>query len=998
MSAVPMMWRRRLRGLGKLALAAAAAGLSVLAYQKLQERWRRKQLEEHLERWTSRGPAKEPVVECQVPVEHGASGEDLEYDVVEVPVGLAFECERLRHQLREKFLCDDLKLVEELSSYFANKGGEEDEEEEALLQLPWIDLAALAQLTRFLTAAASISERCFFKNLVDTLDGKRFKFDDVSTEITGRELQRMISERLPYKGSGISVQHGSSPLSLKQTLLQQGIAGKEVTLSYVYLPVNLYSAWSYLQGQLPEEVPEEVLEGVTGIKGMNSINPLDWHLPKSLRSLTLGWDFNRSLEHVNFPSGLQSITFGVNFNQSLEETHLPNGLRNLTLGEMFNQSLDRVTLPSSLQSLTFGSCFNRSLDGVTFPDGLQMLTFGRLFNQSLNRLTLPMGLQSLTFGIFFNQTLDEVCLPAGLKNLTFGGMFNKSLDRVALPEGLQCLTFGDSFNQSLSRLTLPMGLQSLKFGEMFNQGLDQLTLPDGLRSLTFGNSFNQSPCGLTLPHGLQSLSCGNSFNQSLDEVILPSSLQSLTLGYMFDLSLNRLTLPNGLQSLTFSTSFNYSLLEVTWPCSLRSLTFGQMFNQSLTGLTLPSNLQHLTLGSNFNQSLDEVALPHGLRSLTLGQMFNQNLDRLVLPKGLQSLEFGEMFNQSLDQVTLPSLRSLTFGAFFDQSLDNVILPNSLQSLTFGTAFNRSLDRVTLPHGLQSLTFGEMFDQSLDNVILPESLQSLTFGSNFRKSLDLVHLPDGLNRLTFCSSRFTPHLDEAKMPLHLKELSGQGYWYDRRPRGDEEVELPKEERPRDAKYGRWTKKISREKVIYSSVGLKSRVRTRGHLGAKVFRRPAGVDVTRLSTLQRAASLCGHDPLLELVETTMESLRPRNVARIPWSEVEKHSSKDDLWLLIDGKVYDVTSFLSLHPGGGQLVVDAAAQDSTSLFERTHGEGLRYSLRLLNQFFIGVCENPGEAKPAEEEQPTPEFLSTLRSITGALHTFDEAKATGEAQGILR
>lgn len=89
------------------------------------------------------------------------------------------------------------------------------------------------------------------------------------------------------------------------------------------------------------------------------------------------------------------------------------------------------------------------------------------------------------------------------------------------------------------------------------------------------------------------------------------------------------------------------------------------------------------------------------------------------------------------------------------------------------------------------------------------------------------------------------------------------------------------------------------VIYSSVGLRSRVRTRGHLGAKVFRRPAGVDVTRLSTLQRAASLCGHDQLLELVETTMESLRPKNVAKIPWSEVERHGSKEDLWLLIDGK---------------------------------------------------------------------------------------------------
>ncbi|CAE7194260.1 unnamed protein product, partial [Symbiodinium microadriaticum] len=48
--------------------------------------------------------------------------------------------------------------------------------------------------------------------------------------------------------------------------------------------------------------------------------------------------------------------------------------------------------------------------------------------------------------------------------------------------------------------------------------------------------------------------------------------------------------------------------------------------------------------------------------------------------------------------------------------------------------------------------------------------------------------------------------------------------------------------------------------------------------------------------------------------------------------------------------------------------------------------YSLRLLNQFFIGVCDNPAQAKPAEPEAPTMEFLQILRSITGALHTFDE------------
>lgn len=240
-------------------------------------------------------------------------------------------------------------------------------------------------------------------------------------------------------------------------------------------------------------------------------------------------------------------------------------------------------------------------------------------------------------------------------------------------------------------------------------------------------------------------------------------------------------------------------------------------------------------------------------------------------------------------------------------------------------------------------------------------------------------------------------------LDLAALAQLTYWYDRRPRDAEDNEpvAPAEQpidkdRLTEAKYGRWTKKISTEKVIYGTVAL--RYRTRGHLGQQVFRRPAGVDVTRLTTLRRAAAIAGHGALLSLVEETMEKLQPRNVAKIPWAEVKRHVTKDDLWLLIDGKVYDVTPFLNLHPGGGHLVLEAAGKDSTSLFERTHGEGLRYSLRLLNQFFIGVCPDGNEAEAASKALPTQEFLTTLRSITGALHTFDEAKATGEAQGMLR
>jgi len=42
-------------------------------------------------------------------------------------------------------------------------------------------------------------------------------------------------------------------------------------------------------------------------------------------------------------------------------------------------------------------------------------------------------------------------------------------------------------------------------------------------------------------------------------------------------------------------------------------------------------------------------------------------------------------------------------------------------------------------------------------------------------------------------------------------------------------------------------------------------------------------------------------------------------ITWSELMKHNkSKDlDLWVLIDGGVYDVGTYLSEHPGGDDVL---------------------------------------------------------------------------------
>jgi len=54
-----------------------------------------------------------------------------------------------------------------------------------------------------------------------------------------------------------------------------------------------------------------------------------------------------------------------------------------------------------------------------------------------------------------------------------------------------------------------------------------------------------------------------------------------------------------------------------------------------------------------------------------------------------------------------------------------------------------------------------------------------------------------------------------------------------------------------------------------------------------------------------------------------------------EVKAHSSKDDCWVAINGKVCNLTAFMSKHPGGVAVIMDKAGKDATSEWNSIHSK---------------------------------------------------------------
>ncbi|KAK1574199.1 acyl-CoA dehydrogenase domain-containing protein [Colletotrichum navitas] len=100
----------------------------------------------------------------------------------------------------------------------------------------------------------------------------------------------------------------------------------------------------------------------------------------------------------------------------------------------------------------------------------------------------------------------------------------------------------------------------------------------------------------------------------------------------------------------------------------------------------------------------------------------------------------------------------------------------------------------------------------------------------------------------------------------------------------------------------------------------------------------------------------------------------------SDVAAHNKPEDLYIIVDEDVYDLTKFQDDHPGGKKILQRVAGKDASKQFWKYHNEGIlkKYKAKLL----VGSLDSkaqPVEAAPAASA-PVPKKAASKKAVASS------------------
>ncbi|THH12364.1 hypothetical protein EW145_g17 [Phellinidium pouzarii] len=111
-------------------------------------------------------------------------------------------------------------------------------------------------------------------------------------------------------------------------------------------------------------------------------------------------------------------------------------------------------------------------------------------------------------------------------------------------------------------------------------------------------------------------------------------------------------------------------------------------------------------------------------------------------------------------------------------------------------------------------------------------------------------------------------------------------------------------------------------------------------------------------------------------------------ISLSELQEHTKKDNLYVLLHGKVYSVSKFIDEHPGGDEVILAEAGKDATEAFEDVgHSDEARDILKdlLVGSFEEGsalptkTASSPNLSAPVAQTASNASYFLPLAALAG-------------------
>jgi cytochrome b involved in lipid metabolism len=153
------------------------------------------------------------------------------------------------------------------------------------------------------------------------------------------------------------------------------------------------------------------------------------------------------------------------------------------------------------------------------------------------------------------------------------------------------------------------------------------------------------------------------------------------------------------------------------------------------------------------------------------------------------------------------------------------------------------------------------------------------------------------------------------------------------------------------------------------------------GPKVIIAMCGIDGTSSYNGQHGRSSGGeNEPAQALAHYRIGAIDPKSVptatTAYTMSDVAAHAKAADCWSVIDGKVYNLTSWIPKHLGGPAVITAMCGIDGTGMYNSKH-KGSSSAAGALANYVIGTLSGPSSTAPTVTQAPNTTQLYTMKQV---------------------